>query len=180
MEWILPIAGLIAAIAFLVLCIFLGLTLMSVKKNLDHVAKTLDGVEGQIQGITRESTDLLHKTNRLAEDVQVKSAKLNTVVDAVSGIGSTVQNLNSSVDNVTTLITHNISQNEDKISQVVQWSNVAMEVADKWQMRKQRRNSVSFADTTPNYDNHVSQNNFNETHTKGDNLDQDKINAGLK
>ncbi|WP_414046048.1 DUF948 domain-containing protein [Macrococcus equi] len=176
MEWILPIAGLIAAIAFLVLCVFLGLTLMSVKKNLDHVAKTLDGVEGQIQGITRESTDLLHKTNRLAEDVQDKAARLNTVVDAVSGIGSTVQNLNSSVDNVTTSITHNISQNEDKIAQVVQWSNVAMEVADKWQMRKQRRNTVNFADENT----HVNQNNFNETHTKGDHLDQDKINAGLK
>ncbi len=45
MEWILPIAGLIAAIAFLILCVFIGITLMSVKKNLDHVAKTLDGVE---------------------------------------------------------------------------------------------------------------------------------------
>ena len=44
------------------------MVLISVKKNLDYVAKTLDGVEGQVQGITRETTDLLHKVNRLTED----------------------------------------------------------------------------------------------------------------
>ena len=64
--------------------------------------------------------------------------RLNSVVDAVKGIGDSVQNLNGSVDRVTNSITHNISQNEDKISQVVQWSNVAMEIADKWQNRYYR------------------------------------------
>ncbi|MBA8761938.1 DUF948 domain-containing protein [Staphylococcus schleiferi subsp. coagulans] len=144
MEWILPIAGIIAAIAFLILCIGIVAVLVSVKKNLDHVAKTLDGVEGQIQGITRESTDLLHKANRLTEDVQDKANRLNSVVDAVKGIGDSVQTLNGSVDRVTHSITHNISQNEDKISQVVQWSNVAMEIADKWQNRKSRRGSAAY------------------------------------
>ncbi|AVP37324.1 DUF948 domain-containing protein [Staphylococcus felis] len=147
MEWILPIAGIIAAIAFLILCIGIVVVLVSVKKNLDHVAKTLDGVEGQIQGITRESTDLLHKANRLTEDIQDKSNRLNSVVNAVKGIGDSVQTLNGSVDRVTHSITHNISQNEDKISQVVQWSNVAMEIADKWQNRKQRRSSAAYKTT---------------------------------
>ncbi|MDU0996363.1 MAG: DUF948 domain-containing protein, partial [Staphylococcus lugdunensis] len=44
----------------------------------------------------------------------------------------------------TNSITHNISQNEDKISQVVQWSNVAMEIADKWQNRHYRRESSNY------------------------------------
>lgn len=44
-DWILPIAGIIAAIAFLILCIGIVAVLNSVKKNLDYVAKTLDGVE---------------------------------------------------------------------------------------------------------------------------------------
>ena len=104
----------------------------------------LDGVEGQVQGITRETTDLLHKVNRLTEDIQGKIDRLNSVVDAVKGIGDSVQTLNSSVDRVTNSITHNISQNEDKISQVVQWSNVAMEIADKWQNRHYRRGSANY------------------------------------
>ena len=150
MEWLLPVAGIVAAVAFLILCIGIVVVLLSVKKNLDHVAKTLDGIEGQVQGITRESTDLLHKTNRLVEDVQDKSLRLNAVVDAVKGVGTTVQHLNSSVDNVTSSITHNISQNEEKISQVVQWSNVAMELADKWQLRKERRNAPNFKSASLN------------------------------
>lgn len=142
MDWqiVLYIAAGIAAIAFLVLCIAIAVVLFSVKKNLDHVADTLDGLDGQIQGITRESTDLLHKSNRLVEDIQGKSEKLNAVVDAVQGVGYSVTNMNDSVDRVTNSITHNISENEEKISQVVQWSNVAMEIADKWQVRQQQRN----------------------------------------
>jgi len=182
MDWqiVLYIAAGIAAVAFLILCIALAVVLFSVKKNLDHVAKTLDGVEGQIQGITRESTDLLHKTNRLAEDVQGKSAKLNSVVDAVQGIGNSMTNLNSSVDRVTNSITHNISQNEDKISQVVQWSNVAMEVADKWQMRQKRNSAYSTRySTTSETDPDKLPVAVNETATDNDNLDEDRVNAGL-
>ncbi len=175
MEWILPIAGIIAALAFLILCIGIVVVLLAVKKNLDHVAKTLDGVEGQIQGITRESTDLLHKTNRLAEDVQDKSARLNTVVDAVKGIGGSVQNLNSSVDRVTNSVTHNIANNQENIAQVVKWSNVVMEIADKWQMRKERRNSVNFANQPVYSEKQV----YNEDTTNGGNVDHVKINAGL-
>lgn len=178
MEWILPIAGIIAAIAFLILCVGIVIVLLSVKKNLDHVAKTLDGVEGQIQGITRESTDLLHKTNRLAEDVQDKSARLNTVVDAVKGIGGSVQNLNTSVDRVTTSVTNNIANNQDQIAQVVKWSNVAMEVADKWQMRKKRRESVDFSNQAVYNEN--TRTVYNNDTNNGTGIDQDKINAGLK
>ncbi|RPF57686.1 DUF948 domain-containing protein [Abyssicoccus albus] len=142
-EIMLYAAALIAAIALLIICIVGAVVLLSVKKNLDHVANTLDGVQGQIQGITRESTDLLHKTNRLVEDVQGKSQKVNSVFDAVNGLGYSVQNLNHSVDRVTNSVTHNVSKNEDQISQVVQWSNVAMEIADKWQNRRNRNNHMN-------------------------------------
>ena len=140
MDWSMLgwIALAIAAVGFLVLCIALSVVLFSVKKNLDYVADTLNGLDGQIQGITRESTDLLHKGNRLVEDVQGKVEKLNSVV----GVGYSVQNLNTSVDRVTNSITTNISQNEDQISQVVQWSNVAMEIADKWNQRQRQNKTV--------------------------------------
>ncbi len=50
----------------------------------------------------------LVKVNRLTEDIQGKVDRLNSVVDAVKGIGRSVQTLNSSVDRVTNSITHNI------------------------------------------------------------------------
>ena len=43
MENLLYIAAIIAAVAFLILCISLAMTLFSVKKTLNNVADTLDG-----------------------------------------------------------------------------------------------------------------------------------------
>ena len=43
-----------------------------------------------MEGVTKETTELLHKTNRLAEDIEHKAEKLNTVVDAVKGVGESV------------------------------------------------------------------------------------------
>ena len=105
--------------------------------------------------------------NRLTEDIQGKVDRLNSVVDAVKGIGDSVQNLNGSVDRVTNSITHNISQNEDKISQVVQWSNVAMEIADKWQNRYYRRGSANYkANTVADDANHsYSNSEYNSDHS---------------
>ncbi|MFU1768152.1 DUF948 domain-containing protein [Mammaliicoccus sciuri] len=182
MDWILPIAGIIAAVAFLIICVVLALFLMQLLKTVKGINETLDGIQGQIQGITRESTDLLHKANRLTEDIQDKSLRLNSVVDAVKGVGDSVQTLNNSVDRVTNSITHNISQNEDKISQVIQWSNVAMEVADKWQLRRDRRSNVSYknnVNASKDFEAQVPK-DYNETTTSGDNLDEDKIGARLK
>ncbi|EMR05705.1 hypothetical protein C772_02371 [Bhargavaea cecembensis DSE10] len=135
MENLLYIAAIVAAVAFLILCIALAVTLNSVKKTLNNVASTVDGLEGQIQGLTKESTELLHKTNLLAEDIQEKSQKLNTVVHAVQGVGESVGNLNTSVRRITSSVAAEVERNEDKIAQVVQWSNVVMEIRDKWKER---------------------------------------------
>lgn len=89
-----------------------------------------------MEGITRETTSLLSKTNSLAEDIQHKSEQLNSVVQAVKGIGDSVNGLNNSVQQITTSVSKSVEQNEEKIAQVVQWSNVAMGIADKWKKRK--------------------------------------------
>jgi len=136
MEIILYIAALLAAIGFLVLCISVGRTLFGLKNTLNSIAGTIAGIEGQMEGITRETTSLLAKTNTLAEDIADKSEKLNTVVDAVKNIGVSVNGLNTSINQITTSISSEVSKNEEKIAQVVQWGNVAMELADKWKQRK--------------------------------------------
>lgn len=100
------------------------------------MAGTVAGIEGQLEGITRETTFLLEKTNSLAEDIVEKSEKLNTVVNAAKNIGDSINGLNNSINKITSSITTEVSKNEEKIAQVVQWSNVAMEIAEKWKQRK--------------------------------------------
>lgn len=136
MEVVLYIAALVAAIGFLVLCVSIGMTLFSLKNTLNSIAGTVAGIEGQMEGITRETTSLLTKTNALADDISDKSEKLNSVVYAVKGVGDSMNDLNTSVQRITSSITTEVHKNEDKIAQVVQWSNVAMGIADQWKQRK--------------------------------------------
>ncbi|HSI66827.1 MAG TPA: DUF948 domain-containing protein [Planococcus sp. (in: firmicutes)] len=138
MDWtiLLYIAAIVAAVGFLILCIALAMTFNSLKNTLKEVSGTVSGLENQLQGVTLETTNLLHKTNELAEDIQDKSVKLNSVVDAVRGVGNSVNDLNSSVRRITTTVSTHVEQNEEKIAQVVQWGNVAMGIRDKWKERK--------------------------------------------
>jgi uncharacterized protein YoxC len=135
-EIILYLSVAVIAIAFLVLVISLSKTLKSLQTTLDSVSGTLDGLEKQLDGVTRETTELLHKTNNLADDISRKSESLNSVVSAVKDVGNTVQRFNQSIHNVQTMVDLQIDKNKDKISQVVQWSNVFLELKDKWKTKK--------------------------------------------
>lgn len=84
MELIGYISALIAAIAFAVLVIYLVKVLKETQRTMANVANTLEGLEKQMEGITVETTALLHKTNKLADDINQKSTRLNTVVDRKS------------------------------------------------------------------------------------------------
>lgn len=139
LEIILYLSAAVAAIAFFVLVIYIGRTLKSLQGTLDSVSKTLVGLEQQLEGVTRETTDLLHKTNALAEDIQYKSESLNSVVDAVKDVGTTIKKFNQSIQNVTSSVNKQVDQNKDKMSQVIQWSNILLELKDKWVAKKQTK-----------------------------------------
>ncbi|PLS14871.1 DUF948 domain-containing protein [Bacillus sp. M6-12] len=150
MEIILYLSAAVAAVAFLILVIYLSKTLKSLQTTLDSVAHTLTGLEKQMQGVSLETTQLLHKTNSLAEDLQKKSENLNTVVYAVKDVGTSIQKFNSSIQKVSNRVLTEVDNNKEKISQVVQWSNVLMELRDKWKTRKSVNNAPVFPpQTTP-------------------------------
>ncbi|WP_108671319.1 DUF948 domain-containing protein [Peribacillus acanthi] len=138
MEIILYLSAAVAAIAFLILVIFLAKTLKSLQATLNSVAHTLTGLEQQLQGVTMETTQLLHKTNALAEDLQKKSENLNTVVDAVKDVGTSIKGFNQSIQKVSSKVQKEMNNNQEKIAQVVQWGNVLMEFRDKWKARKEQ------------------------------------------
>lgn len=137
LQIILYLSIAVIAVAFLILVIYLSKTLKSLQVTLDSVSKTLSGLEKQLDGVTSETTALLHKTNALAEDIGQKSESLNSVVNAVKDVGDTVRSFNGSIQKVTSTVNSQLEENKDKISQVVQWSQVFLEMKDKWKARKQ-------------------------------------------
>ena len=111
---ILYLSVALIAVAFLILVIYLSKTLKSVQMTLTNVASTLDGLEGQMKGITAETT----------------------VVHAVQEVGTSVQQFNTSIKQAAGSVTASVRENQDKISQVVTWSQAAMEIWDKWKQKK--------------------------------------------
>ncbi|WP_071460412.1 DUF948 domain-containing protein [Bacillus massilinigeriensis] len=136
MEIILYLSVAVIAVAFLVLVIYLAKTLKSLQATLDSAAHNLSGLERQLDGVTKEMAQLLHKTNTLADDIQRKSESLNGVVNAVKDVGNSVQKFNQSIHSISAAVNQQIDKNQDKISQVVQWSNVFLELKDKWKARR--------------------------------------------
>jgi len=139
MKIILYLSVALIAVAFFVLVIYLSKTLKSLQKTLESVSSTLMGLEGQLDGVTKETTALLHRTNTLADDITKKSESLNTVVDAVKDVGKAVHKFNHSIQNIANTVDKQIDQNKEKISQVMQWSNVVLELKDKWKSRKEQK-----------------------------------------
>ncbi len=128
---LLHVAAFIAAFGFLVLSISLAVMFWSLKDTLKIVAGTLEDVSGQMEGITRETTELLHKTNELTADIQGKTEKLDTVFDALQGVGKSVGELNSSMNEVSHSVVHEANKNSDKIAQAVQWGTVLINLFQK-------------------------------------------------
>jgi uncharacterized protein YoxC len=143
MQIILYLSVALIAIAFFVLVIFLSTTLKSFQVTLTSVSKTLAGLEKQLDGVTAETTILLQKTNSLADDIKQKSDSLNSVVEAVKDVGTTVTKFNGTLQSITQSVDKQVEENKEKISQVVQWSNILLELKDKWQARKQAKNEIS-------------------------------------
>ncbi|MBM7653201.1 DUF948 domain-containing protein [Neobacillus cucumis] len=146
MQIILYLSVALVAIAFLVLVIYLSKTLKSLQVTLTSVSNTLSGLEKQLDGVTTETTLLLQKTNALAEDIQQKSEKLNSVVEAVKDVGTTVTKFNGTLQNITQSVDQQVEESKEKISQIVQWGNIFLELKEKWQARKQSKPEVSISE----------------------------------
>jgi uncharacterized protein YoxC len=143
MEIILYLSVALIAIAFMVLVIYLAKTLKTLQGTLSSVSTTLVGLEKQLDGVTKETTELLQKTNALADDIQEKSERLTSVVDSVKDVGTTVSKFNGTLKNLTSSFDIQVEQNKEKVSQIVQWSNVLLELKDKWSERKQSKSEAS-------------------------------------
>lgn len=127
------------AISFLILVIYLSKTFKSLKITLDSVSHTLTGLEKQLDGVMSETTDLLKKTNALADDIQDKAESLNSVVTAVKDVGGSIQKFNHTLQTVTNTLDRGVEQNQEKISQIAQWTTAIMEIKEKWKTKKQQK-----------------------------------------
>ncbi|NBJ69041.1 MULTISPECIES: DUF948 domain-containing protein [Clostridia] len=131
MEILAYIAAAIAAVAFVVLVVYLVITLKAARQTLHNVAETLTSLEQQMQGVTSETTQLLAKTNKLADDMNQKSSKLNSLFNGFKGIGDTVTEFNQSLRDLTNSVAKAANEDPEKTTQAIKWGTTLMELWKK-------------------------------------------------
>ncbi|WP_010630458.1 DUF948 domain-containing protein [Sporolactobacillus vineae] len=133
---ILYLAVAVIAVAFSILVYFLAQTLSAAQKTMDDVASTLENVQEQMKGLNAETTELLHRTNQLAEDVQQKSKSLNSVFDAVQGFGESLGTVNDSIRKITSSVARSGEEHAGKTAQALQWGKAAIDLIHRWKNRR--------------------------------------------
>lgn len=82
------IAGLIAALAFLLLVIWIGWFLTKVIKHLSALSQN-------IEDLTKELDGVLNNTNELLTDVNDKAEMITPAVQALADVGQSVSDVNT-------------------------------------------------------------------------------------
>ncbi len=117
------ISMLIAAIAFAVLVIFIGMTLMKITKVLENLHSTVSEVNSTLSVVTKdvdnlsvEVEGLLNKANTLVDDVNGKLGKTDPLFTAIGDIGITVSDLNDSTREMTVNFVNGVNKKKSKKS----------------------------------------------------------------
>lgn len=82
----------------------------------------------QVEGITTETTLLLQKTNDLAEDVNYKVDRLNSVFDGVHEVGETFHNLTLSMKKLSNTVNKAADVDSEKAEEAVKWTSAIVNV----------------------------------------------------
>jgi uncharacterized protein YoxC len=127
------------AISFCILVIYIARTLTVLQETIRRLTVTIDHLDKEVQGITAETTQLLQKTNALADDVLKKVEGLNSLVHAVSDVGATVQSFNRSLRQFSSAVTTKVETHREKAVKVMQLGNAFIEIWEKWRKRKQKK-----------------------------------------
>lgn len=88
------LAGLIAAIAFLILVVFACIVLNQLTKTMKEANNSLNTLTRDMDNLSKEVEDVLGNTNSLLSDINKKSTQLDPAVKAVADVSQSVVDIN--------------------------------------------------------------------------------------
>ncbi|WP_283583086.1 DUF948 domain-containing protein [Limosilactobacillus difficilis] len=89
------IAGLIAAVAFVVLVCFVGVFLHRLAKTLTATEESLRSLTNDAHTLSESMDKVVNNTNELLDDINDKSAQLDPAVKAVADVSESVSDVNA-------------------------------------------------------------------------------------
>mgnify|MGYP000023542709 CR=1 FL=1 len=147
MEMLIGLSVAVIAAAFVALTIYLIIALRSVNDSVQQVSKTLEKVQLQVDEVTRETVVMMRTTNQITEDFQKKIKKVDALFESVGEVGEAVNQVTSSMKQVSATVTKSIThgvetgihKQQNRIDEVIHWTNVAINLWQKLQALKSKK-----------------------------------------
>lgn len=129
----------VIALAFCILVFYLITTLKNANRSLHQLQVTVSNLEQQVEGLGKESVKLVQTANQITEDVHTKMQTLDHLFKSVSDVGEAIQEVTSSVKQVSTSFSNRLSDkvnrsvvsHEQAVSELIQWTTLTMGYAQR-------------------------------------------------
>ena len=139
MEFLLYASALIAALSLLLIAIFVVITLKSAKQTMGEVSETLKRVEIKIGGITEKSEQLLEKTNKIAEDAEIKVQSFESLTSSAKDLGHSTNYMNQSIKQISDQVANPPKKYMDVMQQATAITEVAARMYYSFKREKEKR-----------------------------------------
>ncbi|MDS9471258.1 DUF948 domain-containing protein [Sporosarcina pasteurii] len=100
MNFLLYASAAIAALALVIIAIFVIITYKSAKKTMDDVKQTVSRVETKVTYVTEKANGLLEKTNHIAEDAEQKLQAFEQLSKSAKDLEQTTRHLDASFQDI--------------------------------------------------------------------------------
>ena len=136
------IALIVAAVAFVIVAVFLAIFLYTTCQTMKKVTETLERVQEQLDALGNEPRDLIRNANEISEDINRKLKSFDPIFHTVARLGERIDGA-SDKSNITCMCNGCREkvrlQEEAEANPTMQGIELAARALDFWQNLKKRK-----------------------------------------
>ncbi|KPC99706.1 hypothetical protein LR69_02107 [Geobacillus sp. BCO2] len=142
MEWMLYASAVIAALAFLLLVIYIAKTLVVLQETLRRLTEAIGHTDEQVRALSGEIQQLLHTANSVVHDVQKKVDALTGVVEAVGETGDAIRTMNRAIRQTASALLSATTAGTSKWKKILRWADGFRDGWEKWRKKQSTKEVV--------------------------------------
>ena len=123
--WLLA-SVIIVAIAVVVLIVCIVAVIVPFKNTATVLLAPADGIQKQMNGIQRQTTQLAATADKMKQDIEYKKESVQGVVQSLKNTGTVLNEINDSTQALTSKVIKKAADDPKRQAQVEQWTNTAM------------------------------------------------------
>lgn len=141
---ILEISSAVAALAFVVLVVYLVTLIQSAKRSLADTNETLALIRKDLEKVSQESVSLMKAGEQLIRDADEKLHSLDPLANSVKHTGQALEQVTDSVRQVSAAVSRSatgfgkhMDKNQGRFAEILEYTSLGLQLWQKWQSRKE-------------------------------------------